>query len=66
MLPACRTRDMSSFKVMDVLEAAQAMEAKGEHVVHLEIGEPDFDTPEPVKRAAIRAIEEGKTSYNFV
>jgi len=63
MLPACRTRDMSSFKVMDVLEAAQAMEAKGEHVVHLEIGEPDFDTPEPVKRAAIRAIEQGKTHY---
>lgn len=63
MLPACRTREMSSFKVMDVLEAAQAMEARGEHVVHLEIGEPDFDTPEAVKRAAIRAIEEGRTHY---
>ncbi|EPR43601.1 aminotransferase class I and II [Desulfovibrio sp. X2] len=63
MLPACRTREMSSFKVMDVLEAAQAMEARGEHVIHMEIGEPDFDTPQPVKRAAIRAIEEGKTHY---
>ncbi|EPR36118.1 aminotransferase class I and II [Alkalidesulfovibrio alkalitolerans DSM 16529] len=63
MKPSCRTSELTSFMVMDVLEAAQAMEARGEHVIHLEIGEPDFDTPEPVSRAAIRAIEEGRTHY---
>jgi aspartate/methionine/tyrosine aminotransferase len=48
---------------MDVLEAAQALERRGESVIHLEVGEPDFDTPECVKEAAVRALREGKTHY---
>ncbi|MCL6449570.1 MAG: pyridoxal phosphate-dependent aminotransferase [Armatimonadetes bacterium] len=48
---------------MDVLERAQEMEARGEQVIHLEIGEPDFDTPEPVKEAARRALADGDTHY---
>lgn len=48
---------------MDILEKAQAMEQAGENVIHMEIGEPDFDTPEPVKQAGITAIEEGHTKY---
>ena len=37
------------------------MEAAGEDIVHMEIGEPDFPTPAPVKEAAIRAIEADRT-----
>ena len=59
----CRARDIPPFIVMDILEKAQEMEAAGESVIHLEIGEPDFDTPECVKEAARRAIAEGHTHY---
>jgi aspartate/methionine/tyrosine aminotransferase len=48
---------------MDILERACALERQGKKVIHLEIGEPDFDTPEPVKEAAIRAIRDGETHY---
>jgi aspartate/methionine/tyrosine aminotransferase len=47
----------------EVLARAKALEAKGKHVVHLEIGEPDFDTPANIKQAAIRALNEGYTHY---
>ena len=55
--------NISSFIVMDILERACALERQGKHVIHLQIGEPDFDTPEPVKEAAIKAIRDGKTHY---
>ncbi len=58
-----RAREIPSFIAMDVLETAQAMERGGEHIVHLEVGEPDFDTPEPVRRAALEALEAGETHY---
>ena len=58
-----RAREITPFIVMDVLEAAQAMERAGEQIIHLEVGEPDFDTPECIKEAGIRAIREGKTHY---
>jgi aspartate/methionine/tyrosine aminotransferase len=58
-----RAGTMKSFIVMDVLERAQAMESQGAHVIHLEVGEPDFDTPEPVKDACILALREGRTHY---
>ncbi|MBK5093862.1 MAG: pyridoxal phosphate-dependent aminotransferase [Actinobacteria bacterium] len=48
---------------MEVLEKAHELERSGRDVVHLEIGEPDFDTPEPVKEAVWRALSEGKTQY---
>jgi len=46
-----------------VLAKAQALEAKGMDVVHLEIGEPDFDTPPNICQAATRALGEGQTHY---
>ncbi|HWQ74616.1 MAG TPA: pyridoxal phosphate-dependent aminotransferase [Syntrophomonas sp.] len=55
--------DISSFIVMDVLEKAQSMESQGIDVVHLEIGEPDFSTPEAVKEAGIKAIHDDDTHY---
>ncbi len=60
---SAKARNLPSFIAMDVLETAQAMERGGEHVIHLEVGEPDFDTPEPVRRAAMEALERGETHY---
>jgi len=48
---------------MELLAQARALEAAGKDIVHMEIGEPDFPTPEPVTRAAIRAIEKGDVHY---
>jgi len=42
---------------------ARALEAQGRHIVHLEIGEPDFDTPQNIRDAAKRALDEGWTHY---
>ncbi len=47
----------------EVLAKARALEAQGRSIVHLEIGEPDFDTPAAIRDAAIRAIQEGFTHY---
>ncbi|MEJ2639256.1 MAG: pyridoxal phosphate-dependent aminotransferase [Desulfosarcinaceae bacterium] len=58
-----RTREMTSFIVMDVLERACDLECQGKHIIHLEVGEPDFDTPACVKEAACRALNEGFTHY---
>jgi (5-formylfuran-3-yl)methyl phosphate transaminase len=58
-----RTAEITSFIVMDVLERAHEMERGGAHIVHLEVGEPDFDTPACVKEAACRALEDGHTHY---
>ena len=58
-----KSSEISPFIVMEVMEKAAAMERQGENVIHLEVGEPDFDTPECIKEAAIRAIRDGKTHY---
>jgi (5-formylfuran-3-yl)methyl phosphate transaminase len=55
--------DIPPFIVMEVMEKAEAMERQGENIIHLEVGEPDFETPECIKEAAIRAIRDGKTHY---
>jgi aspartate/methionine/tyrosine aminotransferase len=48
---------------MDVLERAQQMERSGRSVIHMEVGEPDFPTPECVREAVERAIRDGETRY---
>ncbi|MBN1401038.1 MAG: pyridoxal phosphate-dependent aminotransferase [Anaerolineae bacterium] len=60
---AKRTEQITPFLVMDVLERAHAMEHSGTDVIHLEVGEPDFDTPQCVNDAVWRAIQEGYTHY---
>ena len=47
-----------------VLARSQALEAQGREIMHLEIGQPDFDTPAHVRAAAIKAIQGGQTRYN--
>jgi aspartate/methionine/tyrosine aminotransferase len=58
-----RAEEMTPFLVMDVLERARAMERQGIDVVHLEVGEPDFDLPGPVREAVAAALAEGHTHY---
>jgi len=58
-----KAQEIPPFIVMDVLEKAQELERNGEDVIHLEVGEPDFDTPECISEACYRAICEGKTHY---
>jgi aspartate/methionine/tyrosine aminotransferase len=60
---ASRTDDIAPFQVMAILQQAQALAAQGVDVIHLEVGEPDFNTPEPITQAAIKALNEGKTHY---
>ncbi len=61
--PSARSLNIPPFIVMDVLEKAQQMEREGRSVIHMEIGEPDFDTPECVRQAAIESIGMGETKY---
>lgn len=51
------------FRVIEVRERAQALEASGRDVIHLEVGEPDFPTPEAVVEAGVRALRDGATRY---
>jgi aspartate/methionine/tyrosine aminotransferase len=60
---AARMSRLGTETAFEVLARAQALEAQGKSVVHLEIGEPDFDTPENIRRAAIEALESGWTHY---
>lgn len=62
MISNC-AQQISPFIVMEVLERAQQMERLGEHIIHLEVGEPDFDTPAPIKAAAHAALQRGETHY---
>jgi len=63
MLAARRAVEIEPFQVMDVLARAQALEAAGRRVIHMEIGEPDFTAPEAVVEAGVRALRAGHTAY---
>jgi len=60
---AQRTKSITPFIVMDILERAKALEAQGRHIIQLQIGEPDFDTPAVIKEAHDRALADGHTHY---
>jgi aspartate aminotransferase len=47
----------------EVLARARALEAQGRRIIHLEIGEPDFDTPGHIVEAAVQALRDGQTHY---
>jgi aspartate/methionine/tyrosine aminotransferase len=63
ILAARRAAEIEPFQVMDVLARAQALEAAGRRVIHMEIGEPDFTAPQAVVEAGVRALRGGLTSY---
>ncbi|MGM0785575.1 MAG: aminotransferase class I/II-fold pyridoxal phosphate-dependent enzyme [Pseudomonadota bacterium] len=58
-----RVARVAPFRVMSLLEVAQAREAAGHDVIHLEVGEPDFATPDPVVAAGQAALAAGHTRY---
>jgi len=60
---AARMDGIAPFHVMAILAQAQALEAAGHDIIHLEIGEPDFATPEPIVEAGIAALRAGHTHY---
>jgi aspartate/methionine/tyrosine aminotransferase len=60
---ARRAQEIEPFLVMEVMERAQRMEARGEQLIHLEVGEPDFPTPACITEAAARALRDGMTGY---
>ena len=60
---AARMNRMAPSGIRKVNEKALAMERAGEKVLHFEIGRPDFDTPEYIKRAAEQALADGKVHY---
>ena len=61
---ADRMARLGTETAFEVLVKAQALEAQGREVVHLEIGEPDFDTPRHIIEAAKTALDEGYTHYS--
>lgn len=60
---ADRMRVIQPFHVMAILSRARQLEARGRSIVHMEVGEPDFNTPEPILRAGMKALQEGRTHY---
>ena len=56
-----RSSEINPFTVMQLLQRASEFEAEGKRVIHLEVGEPDFVTAEPIVKAGIAALQEGKT-----
>ena len=60
---AQRVKEITPFIVMEVLEKAAEMEKQGINVIHMEVGEPDFDVPKCVAKAVQDAFDEGRTHY---
>ncbi|HZA24265.1 MAG TPA: pyridoxal phosphate-dependent aminotransferase [Dehalococcoidia bacterium] len=63
MTVASRMMDLGTETAFEVLAKARALEAQGKEIIHLEIGEPDFDTPKHIVEAGIKALQEGYTHY---
>ena len=61
-----RTQGLKPSPTLAINAKAKAMQAQGIKVISFGAGEPDFDTPQNIKRAAVRAIEEGFTKYTAV
>jgi aspartate/methionine/tyrosine aminotransferase len=63
MFVARRMTDIAPFHVMELMAKARALEAQGRDIVHMEVGEPDFPTPQPVIEAAQRFLASGQVHY---
>ena len=60
---SARAQAIRPFVVMDVVARAKELEAEGHDVVRMDVGDPDFTTPDVITRAAERAMEAGETGY---
>ena len=63
MVIADRMHKIKPFHVMKLLERAKELEAQGRSIIHMEVGEPDFTTPEPIIQAGHQALTDGYTHY---
>jgi aspartate/methionine/tyrosine aminotransferase len=63
MMSSPRMQGIEPFLAVEVGDRAQALERQGIDVVHLEFGEPDFETPTVVREAAEKALKDGRTRY---
>ena len=63
MKPAHRCEKITPFIVMEILEKIHKMEASGIDVIHMEIGEPDFNVPECVNKVSVEAFSCNETHY---
>lgn len=61
---AKRMNNLGTETSFEVLARAKSLEKQGKDIIHLEIGEPDFDTPQNIKQAAIKALRNGYTHYS--
>lgn len=61
--PAKRMKEIPPSSTLKVLNLAKELERQGKDIVHMEVGEPDFDTPAHIKRAAEEALARGMTKY---
>jgi len=62
-LVADRIQDISPFYVMELLRRAKELERQGCDIIHLEVGEPDFPTPECVLKAGAKILQQGDIKY---
>jgi aspartate/methionine/tyrosine aminotransferase len=60
---AARMQDIAPFHVMELMTRAQALEAQGRSIIHMEVGEPDFPTPAPILAAAQSFLARGQVFY---
>ena len=60
---ATRMSRLGTETAFEVLVKARALEAQGREIIHLEIGEPDFDTPSHIVEAGVKALRQGRTRY---
>jgi aspartate/methionine/tyrosine aminotransferase len=58
-----KARNITPFIVMEVLERASVLEKEGKNIIHMEVGEPDFDIPSCVLKASETAMKQGRTHY---
>lgn len=58
-----KAQNITPFIVMEVLERASVLEKEGKNIIHLEVGEPDFDVPSCVLKASETAMKQGRTHY---
>ncbi|TKJ41520.1 aspartate aminotransferase [candidate division LCP-89 bacterium B3_LCP] len=61
--PVPRARAMPPFRAMQLLAEARRLESQGRDIIHMEVGEPDFKTPQHIIEAAFQAAKNGFTSY---
>ena len=62
-MPAQRMESIPFSGIRTIVEKCSRLERDGRNIVHLEIGRPDFDTPNPIKDAGKRALDEGRVHY---